>query len=72
MAKKKEAKEVVEGPSPAEVFANQRRIGVMSREDGMLVVSLLRGAGIRFGQRGNDHLTMITLAGGSFVIDLQK
>lgn len=71
MAKKKQPKGEKVNSGYAQAFARQRRIKCISKEDGLTLLALLRGAGIRHHIRGNEQASMVTLEADRFVIDLE-
>lgn len=71
MAKKREDIDIVK-PSPAEVFARQRRLRLMDREEGEALIEALVKAGFKVKTRGDASLTMATVDFNRFVIDLTK
>ena len=71
MARKRE-EELVEKPSSAEVFARQRRLRLMDREEGKALLEALVKAGFQVKTRGDASLTMATVDFNRFVIDLTK
>ena len=72
MAKRKKVEEeVVEvGPSPAQVYAKQRRLVCFSKAEGEQFVSLLEKAGFRLTKVGSSELAMYRASEGRFVVEV--
>ena len=66
------AKKQVAEKTSAEIFALQRRLRVVPREQGERLMQELIDLGFKVKTRGDDSLTQVSVEMSRFVIDLTK
>ena len=69
---RRKKEDVVEGPSPAEMFAKQRKLVCLSKEEGEVLMGLLKKAGVRLRVTGSADLRLVRIPDDrQFVVDVK-